>query len=237
MYLHMVRMCVILHGQHGSLTDLDWKLQGTIYLESVSHLVGALVSMRSRGFKRFAWLFAPCAFSQGILLGWFLIEKWDECPQMWFAGAAVTQIVVAVSEEYSWMSPSTFEYVGKYVESEDARRKLFQQADTNGDGVLDSTEVRDVLVQMGQHDHVANDRVEKTMAEMGTDGNAEVSFEEFQRWFLRQNADLQTNLYDLSNMHDPKLVRRSSVARGHTGRMRRLQEAPLQKVASQVASV
>ena len=47
--LHSIRMCRILHGPYSSVTDLDWQLQTTLYLEIVAAVISPMVCMRARG--------------------------------------------------------------------------------------------------------------------------------------------------------------------------------------------
>ena len=62
----------------------------------------------------------------------------------------------------------------------------------DGNGLLDSDEVLDVLLQMGYNREQIN--VEETMTEIDEDGNGEVDIDEFRKWFFVQDTSAQEHL-------------------------------------------
>ena len=62
----------------------------------------------------------------------------------------------------------------------------------DGNGLLDSEEVLDVLLQMGYNREQIN--VEETMTEIDEDGNGEVDIDEFRKWFFVQDTSAQEHL-------------------------------------------
>nr|QVG59416.1 polcalcin isoform 2 [Artemisia sieversiana] len=66
------------------------------------------------------------------------------------------------------------------------RERIFKRFDTNGDGKISSSELGDALKTLGS---VTSDEVFRMMAEIDTDGDGFISFEEFTE-FARANRGL-----------------------------------------------
>ncbi|KZV53888.1 polcalcin Ole e 3 [Dorcoceras hygrometricum] len=66
------------------------------------------------------------------------------------------------------------------------RERIFKRFDANGDGKVSSSELGDVLKTLGS---VTNEEVQRMMAEIDTDGDGFISFEEFVE-FARANRGL-----------------------------------------------
>ncbi|KAG6602031.1 Polcalcin Ole e 3, partial [Cucurbita argyrosperma subsp. argyrosperma] len=61
------------------------------------------------------------------------------------------------------------------------RDRIFKRFDTNGDGKISSTELGESLKTLGS---VTNDEVHRMMAEIDTDGDGFISYEEFTNFAL-----------------------------------------------------
>ncbi|XP_022990969.1 polcalcin Che a 3-like [Cucurbita maxima] len=61
------------------------------------------------------------------------------------------------------------------------RDRIFKRFDTNGDGKISSTELGESLKTLGS---VTNDEVHRMMAEIDTDGDGFISYEEFTSFAL-----------------------------------------------------
>ncbi|OIV98277.1 hypothetical protein TanjilG_09911 [Lupinus angustifolius] len=66
------------------------------------------------------------------------------------------------------------------------RDRIFKHFDANGDGKISSTELGDALKTLGS---VTNEEVQRMMAEIDTDGDDFISYEEFSD-FARNNRGL-----------------------------------------------
>ncbi|KAK9683119.1 hypothetical protein RND81_10G118000 [Saponaria officinalis] len=66
------------------------------------------------------------------------------------------------------------------------RERIFKRFDTNGDGKISSSELGDALKTLGS---VTSEEVARMMAELDTDGNGFISFEEFTE-FAQANRGL-----------------------------------------------
>ncbi|CAL0334835.1 unnamed protein product [Lupinus luteus] len=66
------------------------------------------------------------------------------------------------------------------------RDHIFKHFDANGDGKISSSELGDALKTLGS---VTNDEVQRMMAEIDTDGDGFISYEEFSE-FARNNRGL-----------------------------------------------
>ena len=67
--------------------------------------------------------------------------------------------------------------------SEQAARKLFDEADEDGSGFLDQEEIIGLAARLG---HKLNGRQARhAMAQMDEDGNGEIDFDEFYAWWVK----------------------------------------------------
>ncbi|GFP78834.1 polcalcin nic t 1 [Phtheirospermum japonicum] len=66
------------------------------------------------------------------------------------------------------------------------RERIFKHCDANGDGKVSATELGEALKKLGS---VTDEEVKRMMAELDTDGDGYVSYEEFTE-FARANRGL-----------------------------------------------
>jgi hypothetical protein len=77
-------------------------------------------------------------------------------------------------------------------------RMVWEQLDSDGSGLLNGAEVRQVMKQMGvsQSDH----EFSSTMTALDTDGSGELDFDEFLQWWLAQDTEAQKQLMQLQQL-------------------------------------
>lgn len=61
------------------------------------------------------------------------------------------------------------------------RERIFKRFDANGDGKISSSELSDTLKTLGS---ITDDEIKRMMAEIDTDGDGSISFEEFTAFAL-----------------------------------------------------
>merc|ERR1711939_476040 len=65
-----------------------------------------------------------------------------------------------------------------------AMRDLFNSVDSDGNGTLDKDEVARFVRKLKPTRFLAGDAIDQAMAEMDSDGDGSVTYEEFEAWWL-----------------------------------------------------
>lgn len=75
-------------------------------------------------------------------------------------------------------------------------RRIWDAADKDNSGDLDITELKEVLVMMGEK-NVSRARLEAVMQEVDVDGSGEIDFEEFAAWYRSMDPEKQAAMLAL----------------------------------------
>ena len=96
---------------------------------------------------------------------------------------AALQLPVLVPEPEPEPEPVFDEVEEMRKRSEQAARRLFDEADEDGSGFLDQEEIIGLAARLG---HKLNGRQARhAMAQMDEDGNGEIDFDEFYAWWVK----------------------------------------------------
>ena len=80
-------------------------------------------------------------------------------------------------------------------EARAAAWKVFQEVDADGNGTLDEAEVHQMFNRLGRR--LAGEKFEEAMAQMDSDGDGQVTFDEFEKWWRKFEIQKELRKADL----------------------------------------
>eukprot|EP00736_Rhodelphis_marinus_P008044 Rmarinus@m.13627 len=79
-------------------------------------------------------------------------------------------------------------------------RDTFRRINKSGDGRIDESELRELLIELGSHP--TDEQVKEFMAELDTNNDGHVCFEEFTDWYAASEARLQAEMFTTFDKFD-----------------------------------